>query len=108
MLILDRAQLQAFNLHFLLEAPEVFIAPMIQQGRASTVHPSSVPRAVSTGRTVPPTPLNPNQQGRLSVEPSATTFLEWQQEIDRMRALYQGNTDSQWQLTISLLLSVSE
>ena len=106
--ILDRAQLQAFNLHFLLEAPKVFIASMIQQGHASTVHPFSVPQAVSTGHTVPPTSSNSNQWEHLSVEPSATTSLKWQQEIDRIRALYQGNTNSQWQLIISLLSSVPE
>ena len=108
MLILNRAQLQAFDLHFLLEAPEVFIASMIQQGCASTVHSFLVSQAVLTGHTVPSTPPNSNQWGCFLVEPSATTSLKWQQEIDRMRALYQGNTDSQQQLIISLLSSIPE
>ena len=88
MLILNKAQLQAFNLHFLLEISEVFITSMIQQDCVSTMHSFSISWAVLTNHTILFTSLNSNQWKHFSVESSATTSLKWQQEIDRMRALY--------------------
>ena len=88
MSILNRAQLQAFNLHFFFKISKVFIVSMIQQGHVFTVHSFSVLQTVSTNHIVSPTSLNSNQQRCLSVESSATTSSKWQQEIDRMRVLY--------------------
>ena len=76
MLILNRAQLQAFNLHFLFKTSEVFIASMIQQDCISTVHSFSVLQTVLTDCTVSFTPLNSNQQEHLLIKPSATTSLK--------------------------------
>ena len=108
MLILDRTQLQVFNLHFLFKTSEVFIASMIQQDHVFTVHSFSVLQIVSINYTVSFTSSNFNQWECFLIKSSATTFLKWQQEIDRMKALYQGNINSQWQFIISLLLNVSE
>ena len=76
MLILNKTQLQAFDLHFLFKIFEIFIILMIQQDCASTVHSFLISQAVLMNCIVSFTFLNFNQQKCFLIESSATTFLK--------------------------------
>ena len=62
MLILNRAQFQAFNLYFLFKAFKMFIILMIQQNCAFIMHFSSVLHSTFMNHTVSFMFYNFNQQ----------------------------------------------